>query len=244
MPDEFTVSSVEPFRDQGLIADVLHVVKSGKEATVCCCNAASSTDFELCAAKVYRPRNRRGFKNDAVYWDGRVIRDARQRRAFLKKTRKGREVQFSNWVVHEFDTLRAFHSAGADVPKPYATAGPAILMEFVGNGSGAAPMLKDVTLSSQEAKQVLGVLLWNLELWLSQDVVHADLSPYNILCWDRKPVVIDFPQAVDARSNRNAFSLLSRDVENVCRFLAKFGAVSDPINLCRDLWHRYLRAEL
>ena len=244
MPDSFTSSAIKVFRDQGLITDVLHEVKSGKEATVCCCEASPSTGVQLAAAKVYKPRHRRGFKNDALYWQGRVILDARSRRAFRKKTRKGRQVQFSSWVEHEYETLQNLHAAGALVPKPISMSSSAILMEFVGDHNGAAPMLKDVVLSSNEAKHILDLILESLELWLSLNVVHADLSPYNILYWDDDPVVIDFPQAVDARSNQNAFSLLSRDVANVCQYLGNSGVETDPIDLSRDMWMRYLRAEL
>ena len=84
---------VEEFVADGRITEVLHVVKSGKEATVLCCAAHRSQGTPWLAAKVYRSRNKRGFKNDAVYQEGRVILDGRARRAFAKKTRKGREVQ-------------------------------------------------------------------------------------------------------------------------------------------------------
>src|SRR5579872_5090423 len=65
--------ALEHFFTEGLITGVLHVVKSGKEATVYCCQAHPSTGVELLAAKVYRSRNNRGFKNDAIYQEGRRI---------------------------------------------------------------------------------------------------------------------------------------------------------------------------
>ena len=43
-------------------------VKSGKEATVYCCQAHPSTGAKLLAAKVYRSRNNRSFKNDVIYF--------------------------------------------------------------------------------------------------------------------------------------------------------------------------------
>jgi RIO kinase 1 len=61
------LSSLEPFYKQQLITDVLHEAHSGKEATVYCCKAHTSTGVEYLAAKVYRPRMFRSLRNDAIY---------------------------------------------------------------------------------------------------------------------------------------------------------------------------------
>src|SRR5260221_401525 len=81
----------------GMISEVLYTVKSGKEATVYCCQARPSMGADLLAAKVYRPRTNRSFKNDAIYQEGRVILKGQVRRAVEKKTRFGREAQFAIW---------------------------------------------------------------------------------------------------------------------------------------------------
>ena len=43
--------ALDQFFTEGLITEVLHVVKSGKEATVYCCQAHRSTGVELLAQK-------------------------------------------------------------------------------------------------------------------------------------------------------------------------------------------------
>src|SRR5947209_6941606 len=83
------------FLDDGLITEVIRAVKSGKEGTVCCCRAAPALGVELVAAKVYRSRQQRSFRNDAVYQEGRVIGKHREARAVKNKTRVGRELQYS-----------------------------------------------------------------------------------------------------------------------------------------------------
>jgi len=138
-------SSLEPFLAEGLITDVLNIIKSGKEATVYCCEAHPRTGADLLGAEVYRPPQFRGFRNDSLYQEGRVILDRRARRAFKSKTRMGRAVQFALWSAHEFDALRLLHSVGADVPRPLSQAGAAILMEYVGDEDGVAPMLNRVS---------------------------------------------------------------------------------------------------
>jgi RIO kinase 1 len=245
MSDESSqLSSLRTFYDEWLITDVLNIVKSGKEATVYCCRAHPSTGTKLLAAKVYRSREFRNFKNDAVYQEGRVILDKRLRRAVKKKTQTGREVQFASWVEHEFQMLNLLYTAGADVPKPFAHSDPTILMEYVGDYQLPAPMLKNVSLEPGEAQSLFEILMSNVELCLGCNIVHADLSAYNILYWKGKVKIIDFPQAVDARFNPNAFSLLARDIDNLCRYFARYDVQANSFRLAEELWTQFLRAEL
>jgi RIO kinase 1 len=48
-------------------------------------------------------------------------------------------------------------------------------------------------------------------------LVHGDLSPYNIVVWDRKPYIIDVSQAVLV-SHPDAARLLEADFRNVAAF--------------------------
>ncbi len=238
------VSCLEAFVAEGLITDVLETVKSGKEATVYCCRASPLAGGGLLAAKVYRRREFRSFKRDAVYRQGRVILDARFRRAVAKKTRCGRAVQSGMWVAGEFETLKLLHQAGADVPAPVAQAGSAILMEYVGGPQLPAPALSSLRLAEQEARKLLDRLLQNVELFLACDRVHADLSAFNILYWQGTAKIIDFPQAVDPRFNPDAYALLRRDLENLCRYFARCGVTADAARLAERLWHRFVTASL
>lgn len=235
---------LDPFLDDGWIDEVLHEVKSGKEATVYCCRATPSTGLGLVAAKVYRPRQARTFKNDAIYHEGRVILKERDRRAVKGKTAFGREVQFGSWIDHEYATLGLLHAAGADVPQPLTRSSSAILMSYLGEAHDPAPHLQNVSLEQDEARDLFQRIIRNVELWLAHSVVHADLSPFNILYWQGAVTVIDFPQAIDARVNPNAYSLLLRDVSNVWRYFARYGVQADPERLAGWLWRRFVRGEL
>lgn len=236
--------SLDYFFAEGMITEILYPVKSGKEATVYCCRAHSSTGAELLAAKVYRPRNHRGFKNDAVYQEGRVITNGQIRRAVQNKSRFGREVQFGMWVNHEFDVLTALSRAGADIPHPIARTQSALLMEYFGDREKAAPSLGGSELTWNEARAVFDSLLSNIELWLAHNYVHGDLSAYNVLYWQGQAKIIDFPQAVDPRFNSNALSLLTRDIENVCHYVSRYGLVYDGRRIAERLWYRFRNAQL
>jgi RIO kinase 1 len=53
------------------------------------------------------------------------------------------------------------------------------------------------------------------------------------------PVIIDFPQSVDAASNLNARKLLLRDVDNLKRFLRKFAPDLRPGPFAEEMWDLY-----
>src|SRR5438874_7685890 len=114
--------------------------------------------------------------------------------------------------------MKRFYEAGADVPRPLATNRTALLMEYIGSTPDTpAPPLVGVTLERREARDLFERIIHNVALLLENDLVHGDLSAYNVLYSDGRIVLIDFPQAVDARFNRDAFTLLTRDVANLCR---------------------------
>jgi RIO kinase 1 len=252
LQDELLSSALEDFFERNLITDVIQVLKSGKEATVCCCRAHRNLGGGLLAAKVYKPLEHRSFRNDQRYREGRgyhvgkAVRGGRALRALANKTDMGREIQMGSWVAFEWETLNHLHEIGADVPRPVANShsGGAILMQYIGDDEAPAAQLRNVRLSADEARHVYERMLWNIELCLARNRIHGDLSPFNILYWKKQPIMIDFPQSVDPRENPRSYELLSRDIENVWRYCQKFAPLADPWKIAGRLWGRFLRAEL
>jgi RIO kinase 1 len=243
--DQVGDPSFDHFLAEGLISEVLRPIKSGKEASVHLCGSnPARTGADLVALKVYHPREKRNFRNDARYREGRVILNARDRRAVAKKTDFGRRFDHSYWIECEWEAMGTLHAAGCDVPRPIARGPGSILMEYLGDEEDAAPGLRSVGFDRREGTHVLARVLWNVEVALRANVVHGDLSPFNVLMWEGRPTIIDFPQAVDPRFNGHAFELLLRDVGNVCRYFARFGVVADPDALAADLWTRWTFATL
>jgi RIO kinase 1 len=240
----FDEDTFEPFLADGLITNVIGMIKGGKEASIYLCRAGNTARRSLLVVKAYRPRQHRNFKNDAIYKDGRVINKRRIRVAVEKKTRFGRTIDDDWWVHREYEALSTLHAAGADVPEPLASSERGILMEYLGGDEAPAPQLLRVSLDRDEAEMVFDRLMRNVELALANDLVHADLSPYNVLFWRGRAWMIDLPQCVDARRNPNARALLERDVDHLCRHFARYGVESDPSDISRDLWGRYAYARL
>jgi len=242
--DASDVVAIQEFVDEGLVGEILNVIKSGKEATVYRCRARPSLRAKYVAVKVYHESGFRNFGNDAVYQDGRVILNGQVRRAVRARTEFGREAQLAMWVDHEFEALSTLYEAGADVPEPFACTERAVLMAYLGDGESAASQLQHVELERDEARELLERLLWNVELWLGRDIVHADLSAFNILYWQGRAKVIDFPQWLDPRFAPAARRLLERDLRNVARYWSRYGAQMDAAGIAAELWEKWRYGEL
>jgi RIO kinase 1 len=235
---------LDAFYDRSLIIGVEGLIKTGKEASAYRCRAGAELGGALVVAKVYRARQYR-FKNDAVYQEGRdrALR-GQMRRALAKKTSFGREAGTALWVNSEWSTLRTLHAAGADVPNPLAFEADALLMEYVGDEEDAAPQLNRMRLERDEAQRAFEDVMRNVELMLSLNLVHGDLSSHNILWWRGRAILIDFPQAVDPRFNSNARDFLHRDVANVCEYFGRQGVQADAWSLADGLWRRFTLGRL
>ena len=75
-------------------------------------------------------------------------------------------------------------------------------------------------------------------------VVHGDLSDFNVLMTPEGPVIIDFPQSLDAAGNQSARKILLRDVANLNRFLLGFGPTKRPLHHAEEMWALYARGDL
>ena len=236
---------LEHFLDEGLITKVLRPIKSGKEASVHLCRAnRRATGEDLVALKLYHPLSQRDFRDDGLYRDGEWIKERRIRVALEKKTAFGREVQGGIWVNREWETLGALAAGGVPVPHPIARTDEAILMTYVGAEELAAPQLREHRPDRDEAEDLFAQVLNAVELMLFHNVVHGDLSPYNVLVWHGRVTVIDLPQAVDPRTNRHAQALLERDVRLICDHFGRLGVPSSADRLAADLWTAWTFADL
>jgi RIO kinase 1 len=223
--------------------DVLGPLKSGKEATVYVCRATGTAGTRLVAAKLFRDLTTRGFRNDAVYRAGRAFGNTRLDRAYGKGLLDP-SLRLSLWVRAEYEALHRLQAVGADVPRPLLVSSRWMLMDFVGNDDGPAPMLARVKLTAEEAAATYDRIMRNTRLFLSCDIIHGDLSAFNVLWWQGAPRIIDFPQAVDPRTNPNAFDLLTRDARIIGTYFSRYGVGSDSVLRVMADWEDYLRGRL
>lgn len=240
--------SLTELAEQLWIGDVLRKAKAGKEASVyLCAPGPAARESKFVAAKVYRPRMLRNLKNDQVYRDGRTDLDGEGKRvyrdadlhAIQKRSAHGEELRHQSWIAHEFAAMEELFAAGADIPRPYARTGNTIAMDFVGDDLGPAPTLNEVALEPDEVQPLFERTIRNVEILLAHGFIHGDLSAYNILYWAGEIKLIDFPQVVSPKDNRNAFNIFVRDVTRICEYFHRQGLKSDPRRLALDLWTRH-----
>jgi len=204
------------------------ILKTGKEADVHLLERRLGARRNLLAAKRYRSLDRRQFTDDSRYRQGRRTGNRRTDLAIDQGSRVGRAFRAQQWVATEFAVLGRLWSAGVSVPYPVQRSGREILLEYLGDDDGAAPRLVHAPLVPGQAANLFGQAVANLGLCVAHGVVHGDLSPYNMLVWDGRLFLIDFPQAVDPVAHPKGFGLLERDVANLCQWGRRQGLDCDP----------------
>jgi RIO kinase 1 len=231
--------------------EVVGLLKTGKEAEVFVVERRSRVDGRSCllAHKRYRPAKvthkgelealgftrARAFTDDVVYHEGRRFRRTRDERAVGRMTDYGKRLLNDRWPGHELSMLERLWDAGADVPYPVEFVDDGMLMQYVGDESQAAPRLAVARLEPAALVAAFDQLVANLRTFLEVGIVHADLSPFNVLWWDERLWFIDFPQAVDLVLNPHGFDLLHHDVLTMCSWFARRGVDHDPEELFADL---------
>ena len=113
-------------------------------------------------------------------------------------------------------------------------------MEFIGDRGRSAPTLSEVNIEQEEVRPLFDRVMKNVGLMLENHLIHGDLPAYNILYWQGKITIIDFPQMVGARTNPHGYEILARDIKRVCDYFNKYGVGTDPQNLTLDLWEPYM----
>jgi RIO kinase 1 len=226
----------------GVIDEVLGRLKSGKEANI---SLVRRGDVVM-AAKVYKDRATRSFKNNSDYKEGRKVRNSRTQRAIDRGGRFGRDAAEQAWKSAEADALYKLAGTGVRAPAPVMFYEGVLLMDLVCDAEGRpAPRLIDVRIERDGAISILADLVVQMISMLCCDLIHGDLSPYNILMAADGPTIIDFPQVVSAVHSSRAEYFFLRDFDNIVRFLAGFDP-SLAVHTAdgRAIWRAYVSREL
>jgi RIO kinase 1 len=233
---------LETLLADGVIEEICGRLKSGKEADLWLVRHGG----EIVAAKVYKARQARSFRNNAGYKEGRQVRDTRTQRAMERGSRFGRAAAEEAWKAKEAEALHTLHAAGVRVPRPVLFYEGVLLMELVLDPHGSpAPRLAEAHVARDVAGALYADLRGQAVRMLRCDVIHGDLSAYNVLLGRQGAVVIDFPQVVGAAHNSQAESFFQRDLENLRRFFAAIDpSLQGSANDAREIWRAYVRREL
>jgi len=106
--------------------------------------------------------------------------------------------------------------AGIRVPEPIDFHENMLLMEYIGTAEQPAPAIRNVIVPEPEEvyKEIIGFMK---KMFRKAELVHGDLSEYNILWHEEKPWIIDCGQSLTA-DHPNAEEFLKRDIKNINRY--------------------------
>ena len=179
-------------------------ISTGKEANV----FYGERDGAGVAIKIYRIRTA-NFTTMSSY----IVGDRRFSR--VKKSRK--ELVFA-WTKKEFSNLARARDAGIPVPEPLVWDRNILIMSYLGKNEIPFPQLKNADIDDPAG--IYEIVLKYIDiLYKKAELVHGDLSEFNILYGD-KPYIIDMGQSV-TRDHPRAYQFLMRDISNINRFFRK-----------------------
>lgn len=221
--DKATLQVLYKLANQGYL-DVLNgAISTGKEANVL---KGIKEDGSIVAVKIYRIATS-DFKKMQYYIAG----DPR----FNVRSSNKRQL-INNWVNKEFRNLTRLKDAGVNVPEAITSLNNVLIIEFIGDKDGnPAPTVKN--LPPQDPNEFYEKLVEQMDRFINKaNLIHGDLSSYNILNFDEEPVIIDVSQSV-VRDHIIANELLERDIKNISFEFSKMGVDTS----IEDLTNRLLR---
>jgi RIO kinase 1 len=210
--DKSTLRALEKLIS-GRVIDILDFpISTGKEGNVF---RGVTPDKKLVAVKIYRT-NTATFKHISEY----IIGDPR-----FNSIGKSKRALIFAWTKKEFKNLERLARINIKAPKPIIFISNVLVMEYIGDSERPAPLMKDVKLKNP--KEIFETLIdYVSKMYKKADLVHSDISAFNVLMFEDKPYLIDLGQGV-LIEHPNALGYLRRDISNLVSYFNKFGIRAD-----------------
>ncbi|MDE1824703.1 MAG: serine protein kinase RIO [Candidatus Micrarchaeota archaeon] len=214
--DNRTMMNLSRVFTHNIASKLLFLTAKGKEADVYVAEHGSRVDSELVILKIFRIETSHFFKRD-LYIKG----DPR-----FEKIKLNQMGIINTWCKKEYGNLKLAELAGVHAPKPYYFSGNVLAMEFIGKDGIPSSTLKNA--GTPNPKRTLDLIIEDMKRMYQNELVHADMSEYNILMQGDVPYIIDFGQAV-VLGHPSAMKFLNRDVGIILQFFRKsYGIDMDP----------------
>ncbi len=217
--DGNTTKILSGLQSKGIIDSISGTIASGKESGVFLAELGSKGKLKCDDLSIQSPIVIKIFRTSTLNFrtiEKYISGDIRFRK-YSKKTRSLVKL----WVEKEYRNLSRCMLAGVNVPKPILVKNNVLLMELIGQNGIPSPLLK---VSPNEATQpMMNAILDQIKrVYQKAGLVHADLSPYNILIKESTPYLIDMSQSVTT-SHPKAEEFLERDLDNILYYFSKRG---------------------
>ncbi len=132
--------------------------------------------------------------------------------------RQRRKIIFA-WCQREYKNLLRARENGVNVPTPRAFSNNVLVMNMIGTDNPAPRLNKQ---APKNPETFLKELTTQLQRLHGAGLVHGDLSPFNILNDEERPVLIDLSHGTPL-DDPNAKEYLQRDCTNVANYFKKKG---------------------
>jgi RIO kinase 1 len=218
--DKSTLMVIYHMLDTGKLSKISGAVRSGKEAKIYWGLGPKKKEI---AVKIYLTLSAEFKRGRLAYIEG----DPR-----FERTRTDTRSLIYIWAQKEFKNLKQACDAKVRVPKPIAVQKNVLLMEFIGKQGEPAPLLRE-TILKNPVKTYRELVAYVRLLYQKAELVHGDLSEYNIMIWRGHPIIFDVSQAV-ATEHPMADQLLMRDILNLNRYFHQIGVETDSENDIHD----------
>ncbi len=210
--DKSTLHALEKLISDRVIDILDFPISTGKEGNVF---RGVTPDKKFVAVKIYRTSTST-FKHMSEY----IVGDPR----FSSLPKNRRDVIFA-WTQKEFKNLERLNKVGVRAPKPITKIKNVLVMEYIGAEEQPAPLLKDVQLDDPEL--IFNILIDFISIMYKKaELVHSDMSAFNVLIHDNKPYLIDLGQGV-LLEHPQAYEFLKRDIHNIVSYFKKFNIKAD-----------------
>ena len=233
--DQSTLLTLHKFLLHGVLKSLDFPVSTGKEANVF---RGTTPRGGYVAVKIFRT-NTSTFKHVLQYIQG----DER-----FEGVTGDKRALVAAWTQKEFRNLLRAREVGVDVPEPIKALNNVLIMSYIGIKQGPWPSLKDADIKREQMQAVCDKVIDDyVTLYNEADLVHADISEYNILVEGAgtpspRPRIIDIGQAV-LKNHPMAQEFLDRDLRNLTAFFRRKGCDADVMAIKARLKHERTMAK-
>ena len=220
--NEWVVRNIFVLESKGYIDYIDSLLKEGKESIIL---KGFDKDKRKVIIKIFKVEASQ-FKNFQKY----IVGDMR-----FKGIKKNKRAIVGAWCRKEYSNLRRVKKKGIKVPDAYAYYNNVLVMEFLGHES-IAPQLREYEFKNKKEIKIIFDKIIDSVYRIVKDakLVHADLSPFNILIYENEPYFIDWGQSV-LLEHPNAEEFLERDLDNIFLFFEKRGLNRDKEKIKEEM---------
>lgn len=199
--DKRTIMTVLRMLNTGVLKELHGSIKSGKESKI---YHGIDPDGNEVAVKIF-------LTTSNIFRQGRL--------KYIRGDPRFKDIPHDTvslvdqWAQKEYKNLELAQKAEIPVPRPIHIAKNVLVLGFIGKDGVPSPVLREIQLQAAGDwyKKIIEMIL---QLWHKGQLVHGDLSEYNIMIPDGYPVFIDFGQAVTTE-HPEARAFLERDIDNI-----------------------------